>query len=158
MDTAVRTTAPRMDRADFWKLVPAARQATIALGTAADAAGLEPDLIELVNLRCSQINGCAYCVQYHISNLHALGTTPAKINLVVTWREAGIFSVREMAALDWAETLTLLADTHAPESAYDATRESFSDLELACLTTAIATINVWNRFSVAYRFAPEIEL
>ena len=156
MVTAIRTSGPRMDNEDFWTLMPNTSAAVVALGDTADAAGLEPELLELVNLRCSQINGCAYCVQYHTGNLQELACAPAKINLLVTWREAGIYTEREMAAFDWAETLTLLADTHVPDSAYAAARETFTDLELACLTTAIATINVWNRFSVAYRFAPEI--
>jgi AhpD family alkylhydroperoxidase len=137
--------------------MPATKQAIIALGDSVEGAGLEPELLELVNLRCSQINGCAYCVQYHISNLQELGTAPAKINLVVAWREAGIFSAREEAAFAWAESLTLIAETHVPDADYDAARAVFSEQELASLTAAVATINVWNRFSVAYRFAPEID-
>jgi AhpD family alkylhydroperoxidase len=138
-------------------MVPATKRAIIALGDSVEGAGLEPELLELVNLRCSQINGCAYCVQYHISNLQELGTAPAKINLVVAWREAGIFSAREEAAFAWAESLTLIAETHVPDADYDAARAVFSEQELASLTAAVATINVWNRFSVAYRFAPEID-
>ncbi|HET7056176.1 MAG TPA: hypothetical protein VFI12_06910, partial [Thermomicrobiales bacterium] len=88
--------------------------------------------------------------------LQKLGMAPAKINLVVTWQEAGIFSEREEAALAWAESLTLLAETHVPDAAYDAARAVFSEHELAALTVAVATINVWNRFNVAYRFPPEI--
>jgi AhpD family alkylhydroperoxidase len=153
----VRTSHARVENTDFWEMMPKTKQAIIRLGDSAEAAGLEPELLELVNLRCSQINGCAYCVQYHISNLQEMGAAPEKINLVVTWQEAGIFSEREEAALAWAETLTLLAETRVPDYAYDAARAVFSDHELACLTTAIAAINVWNRFSVAYRFAPEIE-
>jgi AhpD family alkylhydroperoxidase len=138
-------------------MMPATKRAIIALGDSVEGAGLEPELLELVNLRCSQINGCAYCVQYHISNLQELGTAPAKINLVVAWREAGIFSAREEAAFAWAESLTLIAETHVPDADYDAARAVFSEQELASLTAAVATINVWNRFSVAYRFAPEID-
>jgi AhpD family alkylhydroperoxidase len=145
-----------MDKAALWSMLPKTRDAVIALGASAQGAGLEPELLELVNLRCSQLNGCAWCVQYHIEHLQKLGTAPAKINLVVTWPEAGIFSEREEAALAWAETLTLLAETHVPDAAYDAARTVFSEHELAALTVAVATINVWNRFNVAYRFPPEI--
>ena len=157
MSTTLATHQPRIDRVDFWKLIPDARTAAIALGDSAEAAGLEAELLELVHLRCSQLNGCAWCVQYHIANLQKLGTAPAKMNLVVAWREAGIFSEREQAALDWAETLTLLAETHVPDGAYEAASAVFTEHELACLTAAIAAINVWNRFSVAYRFTPEID-
>jgi AhpD family alkylhydroperoxidase len=145
-----------MDKSAFWSMLPKTRDAVIALGASAGGAGLEPELLELLNLRCSQINGCAWCVQYHIEHLQKLGTAPAKINLVVTWQEAGIFSEREEAALAWAESLTLLAETHVPDAAYDAARAVFSEHELAALTVAVATINVWNRFNVAYRFPPEI--
>ena len=156
MSTTVTTTKSRLDSASFWKLMPHTQQAVIALGDTAHAAGLSDELLELINLRCSQINGCAYCVQYHISNLKKLGVDEAKLNLLVAWSEAGIFSEREQAAFAWAESLTMLADTHVPDSAYEAASAVFSDLELACLTTAIATINVWNRICVPYRFAPEV--
>ena len=157
MSTIVATSAPRVTNERLWTLIPAAKQATIALGAAAEGAGLEAELLELVHLRCSQINGCAYCVQYHISNLQEMGTAPAKINLVVAWREAGIFSEREEAALAWAECLTLLAETHVPDADFEAAQAVFSEQELASLTASVAAINVWNRFSVAYRFAPEID-
>ncbi len=112
--------------------------------------------IELINLRVSQINGCAYCVQYHISNLQELGVAPAKVNLTVAWEEAGIFSEREEAAFAWAEALTLIAETHVPDAAYEAARLVFSELELAGLTAVICAINSWNRIAVTFRYTPEI--
>jgi AhpD family alkylhydroperoxidase len=157
VSSTVRTARPRMDSSVFRSMMPKTRDAVIALGATANDADLEPELLELVHLRCSQINGCAWCVQYHIGHLQKLGMAPAKINLVVAWPEAGIFSEREEAALAWAESLTLLAETHVPDAAYDAARAVFSEHELACLTVAVATINVWNRFNVAYRFPPEID-
>ena len=157
MNTTIRTSQARIDKSAFWSLLPKTRAAVLALGATANDADLEPELLELVHLRCSQINGCAWCVQYHIGHLQKLGMAPAKINLVVAWPEAGIFSEREEAALAWAESLTLLAETHVPDAAYDAARAVFSEHELACLTVAVATINVWNRFNVAYRFPPEID-
>jgi AhpD family alkylhydroperoxidase len=146
----------RLSREALWALIPDAKRLTIAMGDVAEAA-LERELIELVNLRCSQINGCAYCVQNHTANLREMGAAPEKATLVVTWEEAGIFSEREQAALAWAESVTRLAETHVPQAAYDAARAVFSDHELACLTTAVAAINVWNRFAVPFRFAPEID-
>jgi AhpD family alkylhydroperoxidase len=156
VSTVVNLMNPRLDSARFWTLMPQTSPAIVALGETAQAANLEPELLELVNLRCSQINGCAYCVQYHTANLKELGTVEAKVTLLVTWREAGIYSGREEAAFAWAEAVTLLADSHVPDSAYQAASAVFSDLELACLTTAIATINVWNRICVPYRFSPEV--
>jgi AhpD family alkylhydroperoxidase len=156
MSTTITTTKLRLDSASFWKLMPRTKHAIITLGDTAHASDLGDELLELINLRCSQINGCAWCVQYHSSNLKKLGVDEAKLTLLVTWAEAGIFSEREQAALAWAESLTILAENHVPDSAYEAASAVFSDLELACLTTAIATINVWNRINVSYRFAPEV--
>jgi AhpD family alkylhydroperoxidase len=157
VSTTVMTAKPRLDNASFWKLMPQTKQAIIVLGDTAHASDLGEELLELIYLRCSQINGCAYCVQYHTSNLKKLGVDEAKINLLVTWAEAGIFSEREQAALAWAESVTLLADNHVPDEAFAAASAVFSDLELACLTTAIASINVWNRICVPYRFAPDVK-
>lgn len=147
---------PRMASADVYALVPDAPPAIRALGAAAEQAGLDLGMLELVKLRASQINGCAFCVQYHIDVALGLGVPRSKLDLVAVWREAGIFDAREMAALAWSETLTLLAETHAPDAAYEAARAVFDDRELAALTVAVATINVWNRISVAYRFPPPL--
>lgn len=147
---------PRVTSGDFKKLAPAIYSAIVALGETAERAGLDAGMLELMSLRASQINGCAYCVQYHITNGQSLGVPQEKLNLVVAWREAGIFSEREEAALAWTEALTLVAETGVPDDVYEATRKMFSDHEVACLTAAIGAINVWNRLSVSYRFAPEI--
>ena len=149
-------THTRLQSHELNTFLPGLSPALVALGKSAEPAGLEPELIELINLRVSQINGCAYCVQYHISNLQEIGTTPAKINLVVTWEEAGIFSEREEAAFAWAEALTLIAGTHVPDTAFEAARKVFSEQELVCLTAAVCAINSWNRISVSFRYAPEI--
>ncbi len=147
---------PRMESEQFSRLVPGAYAATEALGDAANAGELGPDLLELIKLRASQLNGCAYCVQYHTGNALKLGVSRDKLTLVVVWREAGIFSEREAAALAWTEALTLLAETRVPDDVFAAARAVFSEGELAALTTAVAAINVWNRISVAFRFAPEL--
>ena len=110
-------------------------------------------LLELIKLRASQINGCAFCVQYHILQSESLGMPADKLNLVVVWREAPLFSARERAALAWTEALTLLTEGVSDE-VYAQARAEFSEKELAYLTSAIASINVWNRFGVAYRWTP----
>jgi AhpD family alkylhydroperoxidase len=149
--TLVRTAS-----IDIKKFLPGLYPAVNALSDAVEPAGLEAELIELVNLRASQINGCAYCVQYHTSNLREMGVADAKITLAVAWQEAGIFSEREQAAFAWTEAITLIAHDHVPDTAYKAARTVFSEPELVGLTAAIAAINVWNRFGVAFRYAPEV--
>jgi AhpD family alkylhydroperoxidase len=110
-------------------------------------------LLELIKLRASQINGCAFCVQHHILQAERLGVPVDKLNLVVVWREAPQFSSRERAALAWTEALTLLT-AGVSDKVYEQARAEFSDKELTYLTSAVASINVWNRFGVAYRWTP----
>jgi AhpD family alkylhydroperoxidase len=143
----------REEYGDFQKLAPDAYEATLALGGFAAKAGLDKALLELIKLRASQINGCAFCVQHHILLAERLGVPADKLNLVVVWREAPQFSGRERAALAWTEALTVLTDGVSDE-VYDQARAEFSDQELTYLTSAIASINVWNRFGVAYRWTP----
>jgi len=109
--------------------------------------------LEMVKLRASQINGCAFCVQYHILQGESLGVPQDKLNLVVVWREAPQFSRRERAALVWTEALTLLSEGVSDEVYAEASAE-FSEKELTYLTSAVAAINVWNRFGAAYRWTP----
>ena len=137
----------------FKALAPDAFDVVQTLGRVAAKAGLDQQLLELVKLRASQINGCAFCVQHHILLGESLGVPIDKLNLVVVWREAPQFSPRERAALAWTEALTLLAGGVSDEVYAEATRE-FSEQELIYLTSAVASINVWNRFGVAYRWAP----
>jgi AhpD family alkylhydroperoxidase len=146
---------PRLTSDDVKALAPKMYSSISAFASVARGP-IEPELVELVNLRASQINGCAYCVQYHITNGLELGVPAAKLNLVVVWREAGIFTEREEAALAWTEAVTLVSENRLPEDLYSATKEHFSDAELAHLTGAICAINVWNRISISYRYAPEI--
>jgi AhpD family alkylhydroperoxidase len=143
----------RKEYSDFQALAPDAYEAVLALGGIAAKAGLEKPLLELIKLRASQINGCAFCVQYHILQAERLGVHADKLNLVVVWREAPQFSSRERVALAWTEALTLLA-AGVSDEIYEQARVEFSDKELTYLTSAIASINVWNRFGVAYRWTP----
>jgi AhpD family alkylhydroperoxidase len=143
----------RSEYIDFQKLAPDAYEIVTALGKVAAEAGLDKELLELVKLRASQINGCAFCVQYHILQAERLGVSADKLNLVVVWREAPQFSARERAALSWTEALTMLPKGVSDEVYAEASKE-FSEKELTYLTAAIASINVWNRFGVAYRWTP----
>jgi AhpD family alkylhydroperoxidase len=145
----------RREYDDFKLLAPDVYDAVAALGRTAAKAGLDKQLLELVKLRASQINGCAFCVQHHILQSERLGISADKLNLVVVWREAPLFSSRERAALAWTEALTLLTEGVSGEVYAEASVE-FSDKELAYLSSAIASINVWNRLGVAYRWAPPV--
>jgi AhpD family alkylhydroperoxidase len=143
----------RKEYSDFQALAPDAYQTVLALGGFAAKAGLDKPLIELIKLRASQINCCAFCVQYHILQAEKLGVAVDKLNLVVAWREAPQFSKRERAALGWTEALTSLSGGVSDE-VYEEARAEFSDTELTYLTSAIASINAWNRFGAAYRWTP----
>ena len=143
----------RSEYENFKTLAPDAYDIVLALGQAAARAGIDKQLLELIKLRASQINGCAFCVQYHILQGESLGIAADKLNLVVVWREAPLFSGRERAALAWTEALTLAAGGVGDEVFAQASAE-FSEKELAYLTSAIASINVWNRLGVAYRWTP----
>ena len=143
----------RSEYEDFKMLASDAYDAVLALGRVAAKAGVDKQLLELVKLRASQINGCAFCVQHHVMLGEKLGLSADKLNLVVVWREAPLFSARERAALAWTEALTLLAGGVSDEVFAQASAE-FSEKELTYLTSAIASINVWNRFGAAYRWTP----
>jgi AhpD family alkylhydroperoxidase len=143
----------RSENSDLKDLAPDVYNAVLTLAQLAGKAGLDKQLLELVKLRASQINGCAFCVQYHILQAEKLGIAADKLNLVVVWREAPQFSSRERVALAWTEALTQLAGGVSDEVYAQASAE-FSREELVYLSSAIAAINVWNRFGVAYRWTP----
>lgn len=116
--------------------------------------GLEQSLIHLIKLRTSQINGCAYCLDMHWKDLRAIGESEQRLYALDAWREPPFYSDRERAALAWTEAVTRVADTHVPDDVYELARKQFSEKELADLTVAIATINAWNRLSIAGRTTP----
>ena len=123
----------------------------LALSAAAKK-GLPPELIELVDYRVSQINGCAFCLDMHSKDFRARGGTEQRLYMVSAWREAAhLYSDRERAALAWAEAVTRLADNEVPDAVYEEARAQFSEAELAQLTLAIVTINGWNRLNIAFR-------
>lgn len=143
----------RSEYEDFKRIAPDAYDLVLALGQVAAKAGLDKQLLELVKLRASQINGCAFCVQHHVLLSERLGIPSDKLHLVAVWREAPIYSARERAALAWTEALTQLPDGFGDEVYAEVQRE-FSEAELMYLTSAIASINVWNRFGAAFRWTP----
>lgn len=133
------------------KLQPTVAQNLIAIGEVAERSGLDRKLLELVKIRASQINGCAYCINMHSRDARKLGENQERLDLVPVWREAPCFTARERAALTWAEALTLIADDHVPDDVYDAAKAPFSDEEFVALTAAVIAINGFNRVSVSFR-------
>jgi AhpD family alkylhydroperoxidase len=136
------------------KTAAASHAALLALGKSVDDSGLEKPLTELVKLRASQINGCAFCLQFHLDRARALGISAEKLDLAAGWREAGVFSAREMAALAWTETLTRMTADAGTDEAYAALRRHFTETEALFLTIAVGTINLWNRVGVGLQLPP----
>ncbi|MEG7360250.1 carboxymuconolactone decarboxylase family protein [Pseudomonas citronellolis] len=133
---------------------PSAYKAMLGLEQALAKSGLDHGLLELIRLRASQINGCAYCVNMHADDARKAGESEARLQTLSVWRETNFFSARERAVLVWVESLTLLPEKHAPQAQFDALREHFNDTEIVDLTLAIATINAWNRFGVGMAMVP----
>jgi AhpD family alkylhydroperoxidase len=129
-------------------------QALLALQKAVDASGLEAPLLELVKIRASQINGCAFCLDMHTRDARAMGERNERLDTLAAWREVPLFSARERAALAWTEAVTLVAATRVPDEVYDQVRGQFSEQEVVSLTFAIVAINGWNRLAVSFRRRP----
>jgi AhpD family alkylhydroperoxidase len=143
------------NRIDYAKVSPEGYKAFGGVYVTVQKSGLPHELINLVYLRVSQINGCAYCIDMHSRDLLKGGLTTDKLVLVPVWREAGeVFSTRERAALAWAETVTRVAETGVPDADYEAAAAEFSDRELADLTYAIGLMNAFNRLGVTFRSTP----
>lgn len=141
-------------RIDYTQAAPAAFKAMLALERHVRGSGLEPSLIELVKMRASQINGCAYCLDMHYKDARAAGETEERLNMIAVWRESPLFTERERAALAWTETLTLLPQHGAPDNLYEHALREFGPKDLTNLTMAIITINGWNRLGVGFRLEP----
>jgi AhpD family alkylhydroperoxidase len=153
-ETATSTT--RIDYKVFQGIIPEVATGMAAVSHALRKSGVEPEIIELLKVRASQLNGCAFCVQFHLNDARKLNIPAAKLDLLATWREAGIYTEREVAALDWTEHVTLLAQHHIDDEVYERVSAHFSEREIAFLTTAIGQINFWNRVAAPLRFAPPI--
>jgi AhpD family alkylhydroperoxidase len=136
------------DRIQFSKVVPDTYAAIRGLDAMIQRSGLEKGLMELVKIRASQINGCAFCLDMHSRDARKNGETEQRLYLLNAWRETSNYSDRERAALAWTETLTRLADQGAPDAVYEALEQAFTPVEIANLTALIGVINLWNRVAV----------
>ncbi|WP_233801722.1 carboxymuconolactone decarboxylase family protein [Paraburkholderia sp. HP33-1] len=141
-------------RLDFYKANPAAIKSLLGVEERIGKSALEKSLTELVRLRASQINGCAYCVDMHASDARKGGETERRLATVVAWRETPFFTDRERAALEWTEALTLVSHDHVPDAVWHSVRPHFSDEELVDLTLLVSAINAWNRFAISFRKMP----
>ena len=142
---------PRFNAA---KIAPGAYKAMLGLEQYLHQTGLEPSLLHLIKLRASQINGCAYCIDMHSKDLRAIDEDEQRLYCLDAWRECPFYTDRERAALAWTEAVTLVTNGHVPDSVYEEVRPHIGEKELADLTFAIATINAWNRLSIASRVVP----
>jgi AhpD family alkylhydroperoxidase len=138
-------------RIDFTRVSPQSLRPLFALGAQIEASSLEQPLLELVKMRASQINGCAYCLDMHSKDARAEGETEQRLYLLGAWRETSLYSERERAALAWTEAVTLVAEGHVPDDVYDEASSHFSEDELVTLTLAVVAINGWNRLNIAFR-------
>src|SRR5262245_55692724 len=138
-------------RLNYVKTSPATYQALLALQAAVDKTGLDKPLLELLKIRASQINKCAFCLHMHTRDARKAGVSEERIYLLEAWRESPLYTERERAALAWAEALTLLPESNAPDDVYAEVAAQFSEPEIVGLTLAIGAINLWNRFGVGFR-------
>lgn len=141
-------------RLNYGKVAPGTYDAMDALDRYLQDCSLEKALIVLVQLRASQINGCAYCLDMHWKDLRAIGDNEQRLYSLDAWRECPYYTDRERAALEWTEAVTLITNGHVTEAVYEAVRPHFSERELSDLTLAVAAINAWNRLSIAGRLVP----
>ena len=138
-------------RLDYAKTSPGASRALYGLEQYLESCGLERGLLDLVRLRASQINGCAFCSDMHWKDLRAAGESEQRLYSLDAWREAPGYSEREQAALAWTEAVTLVASSRVPDEVYEQARRQFNEKELVDLTLAVAAINSWNRMSISFR-------
>ena len=141
-------------RFNYAKAAPGAFKAMLGLVQYLHECGLEKSLLTLIDLRASQINGFAYCLDMHWKDLRADGETEQRLYSLDAWRESPFYSDRERAALEWTEALTLLTNGHVPDEVYEQVRQHFNEKELSDLTLAVVTINGWNRLNISARTVP----
>ncbi len=138
-------------RLNAWTAEPELMKVMLTLSEKIAHCGLELSLLELVKIRASQLNGCAFCLHMHTRDARAHGETEERIYLLSAWRESPLYTERERAAMIWTEALTLVSQTHAPDADYAAVRAHFSEQETVKLSLAISLINAWNRIAVGFR-------
>ncbi len=141
-------------RLNYFAASPDTLEAMRNLQNAVSNCGLESRLLHLVYLMVSRINGCAYCIDMHSKDLRAEGETELRIDLVSVWEEVDLYTEREKAAFAWAESVTLVSETHVPDEVFARARQQFSNEELVKLTLALVAINAWNRFCISFRSEP----
>ncbi|MEO8584710.1 MAG: carboxymuconolactone decarboxylase family protein [Acidobacteriota bacterium] len=141
-------------RVEYGNVTPEGLTAMLGLEKYVRASGLEHELLELVKVRASQINGCAYCLDMHTKDARAAGETEQRLYAVAAWQETPFFSERERAALAWTEAVTRVGETHVSDELYDEVRRHFAEKELVDLTLAVVVINGWNRLAIAFRSVP----
>jgi AhpD family alkylhydroperoxidase len=141
-------------RIDVTKYAKEAQQSLFGLEKYIAQSGLDRKLIHLIKMRASQINGCAYCIDMHSKDARSLGETEQRLYGLDAWRETPYFTERERAALEWTEALTLISETHAPDSVYDELKKHFNEKEIVDLTIVVGTINMWNRLAISMRTVP----
>lgn len=144
----------RLDFPTFRNLAPETVRALLAISAATNASPLGIELIELIKIRASLLNSCAFCLDMHTHEARKAGVTAERIEALAQWRDSALFSARERAALAWTEALTHLTGGDVPDKVYREAGSVFSAEELAALTSAVVTINAWNRIAIAYRFQP----
>ena len=126
----------------------------IELQRVVEASGIDPLLFELIKIRTSQINGCAFCIDMHIKDALALGEKQERLNLLVVWRETSLFTEKEQAALAWTEAVTNISTTHISDELFNFMKENFTDQEIAYIDLAVIVINSWNRLALPFRDEP----
>lgn len=141
-------------RIRYARVAPGVYGAMDPLDQYLQSCGLEESLLHLVRLRASQLNGCAYCIDMHWKDLRAIGEPESRLYWLDSWRETSVYTERERAALEWAEGVTNVANGQVPDELYERVQPHFTEKELADLTLAVATINAWNRLSIAARLTP----
>jgi AhpD family alkylhydroperoxidase len=141
-------------RLNFYKAGPNAIKAMLGLEEHITKSGIEKPLADLVRLRASQINGCAYCVDMHSADARKAGEDERRLATVTVWRETPFFSDRERAALEWTESLTNVAQSHVPDDVWERVKPHFTPEEIVDLTLLVSAINSWNRFAIAFRKLP----
>jgi AhpD family alkylhydroperoxidase len=141
-------------RLDYTKVSPEGLKAVLQLEAVVRRGGLDPTLLELMKIRASQMNGCAYCIDMHTKDARFKGETEQRIYVLDAWRETLFFTEKERVALSWTEALTNIQVGHAPDAVFQELRSHFSDEEIVTLTLAVTMINTWNRIAIGFRMVP----
>ena len=143
-----------VERIAYGKVAPGGYRAMFGLEKYVRESGLEKPLLELIKLRASQINGCAFCLDMHWKDARVGGESEQRLYSLDAWRETSYYTERERAALAWAEAVTQIADNHVPDELYEQVRQHFTEEELVNLTLALVAINGWNRLAISFRTEP----